>query len=71
MKIGIVGAGNVGYACAMAATIRGSAREIVLINRTRKRAEAMSLQGGVVRASHHRRSSWDLQHSAKSCRAPM
>jgi L-lactate dehydrogenase len=42
MKIGIVGAGNVGSACAMAATIRGSAREIVLINRTRKRAEAVA-----------------------------
>src|SRR5262249_49571980 len=42
MKIGIVGAGNVGCACAMAATIRGSAREIVLINRTRKRAEAVA-----------------------------
>ena len=42
MKIGIVGVGNVGCACAMAATIRGSAREIVLINRTRKRAEAVA-----------------------------
>jgi malate/lactate dehydrogenase len=31
MKIGIVGAGNVGCACAMAATVCGSAREIVLI----------------------------------------
>lgn len=42
MKIGIVGAGNVGCACAMAAVIRGSAREIVLVNRTRKRAEAVA-----------------------------
>src|SRR5215813_8749623 len=42
MKIGIVGAGNVGCACALAATIRGSARKIVLINRTRKRAEAVA-----------------------------
>ena len=42
MKIGIVGAGNVGCACAMAAVCRGSAREIVLINRTRKTAEAVS-----------------------------
>ena len=42
MKIGIVGAGNVGCACAVAATIRGSAREIVLINRTLKRAEAVA-----------------------------
>ena len=42
MKIGIVGTGNVGCACAMAAVCRGSAREIVLINRTRKTAEAVS-----------------------------
>ena len=42
MKIGIVGVGNVGCACAMAATIRGSAREIILIDRTRKRAEAVA-----------------------------
>jgi len=42
MKIGIVGTGNVGCACAMAAVCRGSAREIVLINRTRKTAEAVA-----------------------------
>lgn len=42
MKIGIVGTGNVGSACAMAATLRGSAREIVLVNRTRKTAEAVA-----------------------------
>lgn len=42
MKIGIVGAGNVGCACAMAATVRGSARSIVLANRTRKTAEAVA-----------------------------
>ena len=42
MKIGIVGAGNVGCACAMAATLRGSARTIVLVNRTRKTAEAVA-----------------------------
>ena len=39
MKIGIVGTGNVGAACAFAAVTRGSAREIVLVNRTRKTAE--------------------------------
>jgi L-lactate dehydrogenase len=38
MKIGIVGTGNVGCACALAATLRGSARRIVLVNRTRKTA---------------------------------
>jgi L-lactate dehydrogenase len=42
MKLGIVGAGNVGCACAMAAVIRGSAREVVLVNRTRKTAEAVA-----------------------------
>lgn len=40
MKIGIVGARNVGCACAMAATVRGTAGTIVLVNRTRKTAEA-------------------------------
>jgi len=40
--MGIVGAGSVGCACAMAAVIRGSAREIVLVNRTRKTAEAVA-----------------------------
>jgi L-lactate dehydrogenase len=42
MKIGIVGTGNVGCACAMAAVTRGSARMIVLVNRTRKTAEAVA-----------------------------
>ncbi len=42
MKIGIVGAGNVGCACAMAAVVRGSARTIVLVNRTRRTAEAVA-----------------------------
>jgi L-lactate dehydrogenase len=42
MKIGIIGTGAVGCACAMAAVNRGSAREIVLVNRTRKTAEAVA-----------------------------
>jgi L-lactate dehydrogenase len=42
MKLGIVGTGNVGCACAMAAVIRASAREIVLVNRTRKIADAVA-----------------------------
>ena len=42
MKIGIIGTGAVGCACALAAAIRGSAREIVLMNRTRKTAEAVA-----------------------------
>jgi L-lactate dehydrogenase len=41
-KIGIIGTGAVGCACAMAAVNRGSAREIVLVNRTRKTAEAVA-----------------------------
>ena len=41
-KIGIVGVGAVGCACALAAVTRGSAREIVLLDRTRKRAEAVA-----------------------------
>src|SRR6185312_5647733 len=42
MKIGIVGTGRVGCACLLAAVARGSAREIVLVNRTRKTAEAVA-----------------------------
>jgi L-lactate dehydrogenase len=42
MKLGIVGAGNVGNACAFAAVTRGTAREIVLVNRTRKTAAAVA-----------------------------
>src|SRR5947209_12418419 len=42
MKLGIIGAGNVGTACGFAAVNRGSARQIVLVNRTRKTAEAVA-----------------------------
>jgi L-lactate dehydrogenase len=42
MKLGIVGTGNVGCAIALAAVARGSAREIVLVNRTIKVAEAVA-----------------------------
>jgi L-lactate dehydrogenase len=42
MKLGIVGTGNVGCAIALAAVTRGSAREIVLVNRTSKVAEAVA-----------------------------
>ena len=34
MKIGLIGAGNVGAACLQALAIRSVAREIVLVNRT-------------------------------------
>jgi L-lactate dehydrogenase len=42
MKLGIIGTGNVGNAIALAAVTRGSAREIVLVNRTRKVAKAVA-----------------------------
>jgi L-lactate dehydrogenase len=42
MKLGIVGTGNVGCAIALAAVTRGSAREIVLVNRSMKVAEAVA-----------------------------
>jgi L-lactate dehydrogenase len=42
MKIGIVGAGNVGSACALAAVVRGSARNVVIVDRNRKRAKAVA-----------------------------
>ncbi|HWD57937.1 MAG TPA: NAD(P)-binding domain-containing protein [Stellaceae bacterium] len=42
MKLGIIGAGKVGCACALAAVTRGTAREIVLVNRTRKTAQAVA-----------------------------
>ena len=42
MKLGIIGTGNVGCATALAAVTRGSARAIVLVNRTRKVAEAVA-----------------------------
>jgi L-lactate dehydrogenase len=42
MKLGIIGTGSVGCAIALAAVMRGSAREIVLVNRTRRTAEAVA-----------------------------
>ena len=42
MKLGIIGTGNVGCATALAAVTRGSAREIVLVNRTSKTAKAVA-----------------------------
>jgi L-lactate dehydrogenase len=41
MKVGLVGAGNVGSACLLALVMRGVAREIVVVNRTRKVARGM------------------------------
>jgi L-lactate dehydrogenase len=42
MKLGIVGVGNVGSAIALAAVTRGSAREIMLVDRSVKVAEAVA-----------------------------
>jgi L-lactate dehydrogenase len=41
VKVGIVGAGAVGTACLMSVILRGSAREVVLVNRNRKRAQGV------------------------------
>jgi L-lactate dehydrogenase len=46
MKIGIVGAGAVGAACAMATIMRGCAGELVLVNRGRDRARGMATDMG-------------------------
>src|SRR5437867_7352931 len=41
MKIGVIGAGAVGSACLLSSILRGMAREIVVVNRDRKRAKAV------------------------------
>ena len=46
MKIGIVGAGTVGSACAMATLMRGFASELVIVNRGRDRARGMATDMG-------------------------
>jgi len=43
MKIGVVGVGRVGAACALSLVVRSSAREVVLIDRTRARARAVAV----------------------------
>ncbi|HZR69488.1 MAG TPA: hypothetical protein VFB01_10615 [Burkholderiales bacterium] len=50
MKVGILGAGAVGTACLLSLVMRGPAREIVLVDRTRKRADGViaDLQYGAV-----------------------
>src|SRR6266851_3653391 len=42
MKVGIIGTGAVGSACAFALVLRGAAREVVLVDRTRERARAVA-----------------------------
>jgi L-lactate dehydrogenase len=46
MKIGIIGAGAVGAACAMATVMRGGASELVIVNRDRDRAKGMAADMG-------------------------
>ena len=54
MKVGIVGAGAVGTACMFALALRGSATEIVMVNRNRERARGAvaDLNYGAVLAPH-------------------
>jgi len=53
MKIGVIGAGGVGSACLLSSVLRGIAREIVVVNRDRKRAKAVvtDLQYGAALSS--------------------
>src|ERR1700737_3191031 len=46
MKVGVIGAGRVGSACAFASVMRGVAREVVLVDRTRARAKAVATDIG-------------------------
>jgi L-lactate dehydrogenase len=50
LKIGVIGAGAVGCACLLSTVMRGYAREIVLVNRNRKRAKGVvsDMQYGAV-----------------------
>jgi L-lactate dehydrogenase len=41
LKVGVIGAGAVGCACLLSTVMRGFAREIVLVNRNRKRAKGV------------------------------
>src|SRR6185295_4575662 len=52
MKVGIIGAGGVGTACMFAMALRGSAREIVLVNRNYERARGVvaDMQYGAILA---------------------
>lgn len=42
MKVGVIGAGGVGTACLMGLVLRGSARHIVVVDRTAARAKAVA-----------------------------
>jgi L-lactate dehydrogenase len=53
VKIGVVGAGAVGSACLLSSILRGVAREVVVVHRDRKRAQAVvtDLQYGAALSS--------------------
>ena len=46
MKIGIIGSGAVGSACLFSLVLRGSAREIIVVDKDRKRARAVATDIG-------------------------
>ena len=46
MKVGIVGTGAVGSACLLSVVVRGSASEVDLVNRHRKRAQGVVTDEG-------------------------
>ncbi len=46
LKVAVIGAGAVGAACLLSLAERGVAREVTVINRTRRRAEAVALDMG-------------------------
>ena len=54
MKIGVIGAGAVGSACLLSSVLRGVAREIVVVNRERKRAKAALLTAAIYAGTTHR-----------------
>ena len=63
MKIGLIGAGAVGSACVLSSILRGIAREIVVVNRDRKRATVILVGAtgrGGARRSHGSRDSGSL-----------
>ena len=54
MKIGIIGTGNVGKACAIATIIRRCCNELVLVDKNQRLAEAVAIdmQDGAMLSQH-------------------
>jgi glycine/D-amino acid oxidase-like deaminating enzyme len=57
MRVGIVGTGAVGSACAIALVMRGTVREVVLVDRTRERARRSRLISAMALRCRHRSTS--------------